>query len=238
MCSSSTGMLCTQRARTLHEFQPTLRKCSATTPLTHSCCMCRACDVFFCRSCLRNGSSQGLLTLAQATINCPYLVLHPYLHGCLAALLLLLQDLTEKWQQSIAENAWLNRENIQLRNSLQQLNSLVANGTAGGPGGPPPPPGLPSVGPGGGGPPSGINGRAAAAAAAGGPAGVGAMMGGGHPRHGSAGGSSGSAGGGNGSGSGAIDCEGGPECMPGMGMSGGGVSGRLPPLHGLSSTQA
>ncbi|KAF6266224.1 hypothetical protein COO60DRAFT_1473949 [Scenedesmus sp. NREL 46B-D3] len=40
-----------------------------------------------------------------------------------------IQDLTEKWQQSIAENAWLNRENIQLRNSLQQLNSLVAGST-------------------------------------------------------------------------------------------------------------
>jgi hypothetical protein len=50
------------------------------------------------------------------------------------------QDLTEKWQQSIAENAWLNRENIQLRNSLQQLNSLVSGGGGpGGSGGPPPP---------------------------------------------------------------------------------------------------
>eukprot|EP00775_Hariotina_reticulata_P003548 gene3548-3817_t len=46
-----------------------------------------------------------------------------------------IQDLTEKWQQSIAENAWLNRENIQLRNSLQQLNSLVAGAAA-----PPPTP--------------------------------------------------------------------------------------------------
>jgi hypothetical protein len=74
-----------------------------------------------------------------------------------------LQDLTEKWQQSIAENAWLNRENIQLRNSLQQLNSLVA-GTAGaaaaaGPPGPSSGNMVAAAGPGGGG-------SAAAAAAA------------------------------------------------------------------------
>ncbi len=39
------------------------------------------------------------------------------------------QELTETWQQSIAENAWLNRENIQLRSSLQQLNALVTGGS-------------------------------------------------------------------------------------------------------------
>jgi hypothetical protein len=72
-----------------------------------------------------------------------------------------LQDLTEKWQQSIAENAWLNRENIQLRNSLQQLNSLVA-GTAGAAAaaGPPGPSSASLAGGGGSGP------AAAAAAAA------------------------------------------------------------------------
>jgi hypothetical protein len=72
------------------------------------------------------------------------------------------QDLTEKWQQSIAENAWLNRENIQLRNSLQQLNSLVAGtaGAAAAAGGGPPGPGAASVAGGGG------SGQATAAAAA------------------------------------------------------------------------
>jgi hypothetical protein len=130
--------------------------------------------------------------------------------------------LTEKWQQSIAENAWLNRENIQLRNSLQQLNSLVANNT-GGPPGPPPPPDPPNVGAGG--PPSGMDGLAAAAAAGAGGGGVhqgvGAILGG-HPRHGSAGGSSGSAGNGTGSGSGRHECgEGGRDgSMPVLGLLG------------------
>ncbi len=35
------------------------------------------------------------------------------------------QELTEKWQQSVSETAWLNKENIQLRSSLQQLNVIV-----------------------------------------------------------------------------------------------------------------
>jgi len=41
-----------------------------------------------------------------------------------AELLRQIQDLTEKWQQSIAENAVLNRENLQLRSNLQQLTGL------------------------------------------------------------------------------------------------------------------
>ncbi|CAD7698895.1 unnamed protein product [Ostreobium quekettii] len=52
-----------------------------------------------------------------------------------AELLRQIQDLTEKWQQSIAENAVLNRENLQLRSSLQQLTGLpgmVAGSIAGG----------------------------------------------------------------------------------------------------------
>lgn len=137
-------------------------------------------------------------------------------------LLLLPQDLTEKWQQSIAENAWLNRENIQLRNSLQQLSSLVANGTAGGP--PPPAEG----GGGMGGPPStGLEAMAGVAAAA-------AGSGGGAGAAGLGGSSGGSAGGAGGSGQ---ECgEGGPD-GPGR-MGGAHISGLLPPLHGLSSTQA
>lgn len=56
-------------------------------------------------------------------------ILSSVLAACYLSAAVLLQDLTEKWQQSIAENAWLNRENIQLRNSLTQLNSLVAGTT-------------------------------------------------------------------------------------------------------------
>jgi hypothetical protein len=76
-----------------------------------------------------------------------------------------LQDLTEKWQQSIAENAWLNRENIQLRNSLQQLNSLVT-GSAGAAAGPPGPSSGNMAAAGGAGAGGGSAAAAAAAAAA------------------------------------------------------------------------
>lgn len=41
-----------------------------------------------------------------------------------AELLRQTQDITEKWQQSIAENAALNRENLQLRTTHQQLAGL------------------------------------------------------------------------------------------------------------------
>lgn len=155
-------------------------------------------------------------------------VCHSADHQCASlrcVLLLLPQDLTEKWQQSIAENAWLNRENIQLRNSLQQLSSLVANGTAGGP----PPPA--ESGGGVGGPPStgleAMAGVAAAAAAAGSGGGAGAA--------GVGGSSGGSAGGAGGSGQ---ECgEGGGPDGPGR-MGAAHISGLLPPLHGVSSTQA
>jgi hypothetical protein len=168
------------------------------------------------------------------------------------------QDLTEKWQQSIAENAWLNRENIQLRNSLQQLNSLVANGTtAAATGGPTPPQGTPNIGTGSRTPhptpASGMEGLAAAAAtvaaaAAGGGGMSGgqmlphAMPGGGnaHARNGSAGGSSGSPGGGGDGGghmSGAGEGGAGDGGMDVVGMMGS-LGGRMAALHGLSSTQA
>lgn len=169
------------------------------------------------------------------------------------------QDLTEKWQQSIAENAWLNRENIQLRNSLQQLNSLVANGTtAAATGGPTPPQGTPNIGTGSGTPhptpASGMEGLAAAAAATVAAAAAGgggmsrgqmlphAMPGGGnaHARNGSAGGSSGSPGGGGDGGghmSGAGEGGAGDGGMDVVGMMGS-LGGRMAALHGLSSTQA
>jgi hypothetical protein len=169
------------------------------------------------------------------------------------------QDLTEKWQQSIAENAWLNRENIQLRNSLQQLNSLVANGTTATPGGPTPPQNTPTIGTGTGTahppPVAGMEGLAAAAAAtvaaaAAGGGGGGhrgqmlphAMPGGGnaHARSGSAGGSSGSPGGGGDGGghmSNAGEGGGGDGGMNVVGMMGS-LGGRMAALHGLSSTQA
>lgn len=40
-------------------------------------------------------------------------------------LLLQVQELTDKWRQCISENAQINKENIELRNSLQHLNSLM-----------------------------------------------------------------------------------------------------------------
>ncbi|GMH36561.1 hypothetical protein BSKO_04429 [Bryopsis sp. KO-2023] len=52
-----------------------------------------------------------------------------------AELLRQIQEITEKWQQSIAENAVLNRENLQLRSSLQQMTgipSVVTGSIAGG----------------------------------------------------------------------------------------------------------
>lgn len=39
-------------------------------------------------------------------------------------------DLTEKWQQCVAENAWLNRENIALRSTAEQLRSMLASGSS------------------------------------------------------------------------------------------------------------
>lgn len=52
-----------------------------------------------------------------------------------ADLLRQIQETTEKWQHSVAENAVLNRENLQLRSSLQQITgitSLVTGSIAGG----------------------------------------------------------------------------------------------------------
>lgn len=52
-----------------------------------------------------------------------------------AELLRQIQEITEKWQQSIAENAVLNRENLQLRSSLQQMTGIpgvVTGSVAGG----------------------------------------------------------------------------------------------------------
>lgn len=52
-----------------------------------------------------------------------------------AELLRQIQEITEKWQHSIAENAVLNRENLQLRTSLQQITgitSVVTGSIAGG----------------------------------------------------------------------------------------------------------
>ncbi len=39
-----------------------------------------------------------------------------------------IQDLTEKWQQSISENAWLNRENCQFHETLRRLSQALADG--------------------------------------------------------------------------------------------------------------
>lgn len=47
-------------------------------------------------------------------------------------LLMQVQELTDKWRQCIAENAQINKENIELRNSLQHLNSLLGIPTSAG----------------------------------------------------------------------------------------------------------
>lgn len=82
------------------------------------------------------------------------------------------QELTARWQASVSENAALNRENIQLRNTLSHLNAMLAAGSAAPAVAPLPPPSLPQV------PPASTGPTALLQRGLIGPSGVGAAVGG------------------------------------------------------------